>query len=169
MCSSVVGVMSACMTSTFDLASIDLGADAVFDLMTALRRATARWPDRAVLVFDETGETLSFSELAVRVDRIAAALAGIGICHGDRVAIMLPNRAEWSLAWLGLARIGAVMVPINTGYQIADAGFVLKHAGVRAVITMGGLVPLLLDVRATIGATFELLCIDGDADGNALD
>ena len=108
----------------------------------------------------ETGETLSFSELAVRVDRIAAALAGIGICHGDRVAIMLPNRAEWSLAWLGLraatwscgwirhrARIGAVMVPINTGYQIADAGFVLKHAGVRAVITMGGLVPLLLDVR----------------------
>ena len=161
------------MTSTFALASIDLGADAVFDLMTALRRATARWPDRAVLVLDETGETLSFSELAVRVDRIAAALAGIGICHGDRVAIMLPNRVEWSLAWLGLARIGAVMVPINTGYRIADdglrPGFVLEHAGVRAVITMGGLVPLLLDVRATIGATFELLCIDGDADGNALD
>ena len=147
----------------------NLPAEAVLDLLTALRRAAARWPDRAALVFDETGETLAFSALAARVDRVAAALAGTGIGRGDRVAIMLPNRVEWPLAWLALARIGAVMVPVNTGYRSADAGFVLRHAGVRAVVTLRELVPLLLDVRAEIGAAFAIHCADGVAEGDALD
>ena len=150
-------------------AEFDPPAEAVLDLVTALRRASARWADRAALVFDETGESLTFSELAARVDGVAAALSGAGIGPGDRVGIMLPNRAEWPLAWLGLARIGVVMVPINTGYRTVDAGFVLQHAGVRAVVTMHDLVPLLVEVRAGIGAAFEILCIDGDAGGDALD
>ena len=150
-------------------AASDIRAEAVLDLMSALRRAAARWPDRDAIAFDETGESLTFSQLAARVDRVAAALAGIGIGHGDRVGIMLPNRMEWPLAWLGLARIGAVMVPINTGYRTADAGFVLGHAEIRTVITMREFVPLLLEVRTDIGAAFEMLCIDGDADGDALD
>ena len=150
-------------------AESDLPAEAVLDLVTALRRAAARWPDRAALVFDETRESLTFSKLAARVDGVAAALAGAGIGPGDRVGIMLPNRAQWPLAWLGLARIGAVTVPINTGYRTVDAGFVLQHAGVRAVVTMHELVPLLVEVRADIGAAFEILCVDGDAGGDALD
>ena len=152
-----------------EIAARNIPADAVLDLVTALRRAAGRWPNRAALVFDETGETLSFSGLALRVDRVAAALAGCGIARGDRIAIMLPNRMEWPLAWLALARLGAVMVPVNTGYRTTDAGFVLRHAGIRAVVTMREFVPLLLEVRSDIKAEFGVLCIDGDADGNALD
>ena len=147
----------------------DIPPEAVLDLVTALRRAAARWPDRAALVFDETGDSFTFSELAARVDRMAAALAGSGIGPSDRVGIMLPNRVEWPLAWLGLARIGAVMVPVNIGYRIADAGFVVGHAGLRAVVTMREFAPLLLDVQTANGAAFELLCIDGDAHGDAFD
>ena len=160
-CRSVA--MTSCDTAR------DLPTEAVLDLLTALQRAAARWPYRAALVLDETGETLTFSALAARVDRVAAALAGAGIKRGDRVAIMLPNRVEWALAWLGLARIGAVMVPVNTAYRSADAGFVLRHAGIRAVVTLRELVPLLLEVRADIGTAFGILCVDGDADGEALD
>ena len=144
-------------------------AEAVLDLVTGLRRAAARWPDRAALVFDETGESLTFAELAERVDRVGAALTGTGVGPGERVGIMLPNRMEWPLAWLGLARIGAVTVPVNTGYRAVDAGFVLQHADVRAVVTTRELVPLLLDVRTDIGAMYEILCVDGDANGDALD
>ena len=149
--------------------SCGVPSEAVLDLLSALRRAASRWPDRPALVFDETGESLSFSELAVRVDRVAAALARAGIRRGDRVGIMLPNRVEWPLAWLGLARVGAVMVPVNTGYRTADAGFVLGHAGIRAVVTIAEFVPLLVDVRADIEGGFEILCVDGDAEGEALD
>ena len=147
----------------------DLPAEAVLDLVTAMRRAAARWPDRIALVFDETGESLTFCELTARVERMAAAFAGIGIGPGDHVGIMLPNRVEWPLVWLGLARLGAVMVPINTGYRIVDAGFVLEHAGVRAVVAMRERLPLLLDVRARTGAAFEILGIDRDAGGEVPD
>ena len=147
----------------------DLPAEAVLDLLTALRRAASRWPDRVALVFDETGESLTFSALHARVERFAAALAGSGIARGDRVGIMLPNRVEWPLAWLGLARLGAVMVPVNTSYRTADAGFVLRHAGIRAVVTLRELVPLLREVRSDIGTAFEILCVDDDADGGAFD
>ncbi len=150
-------------------AACPVSAEAVLDLVTALRRAAARWPGRAALVFDETGESLTFPELAERVAGVAATLAATGIGPGARIAIMLPNRVEWPLAWLGLARIGAVMVPVNTAYRSADAGFVLRHAGIRAVVTLRELVPLLLDVRADIGGTFGILCVDGDADGEAFD
>ena len=152
-----------------EIAVCNIPAKAVLDLVTALHRAAIRWPDRAALVFDETGESLSFSELAARVGRVAAALAGFGIARSDRVAVMLPNRVEWPLAWLAIARLGAVMVPVNTGYRTADAGFVLRHAGIRAIVTMREFVPLLLEVRAGIGAEFRILCIDGDANGDALD
>ena len=152
-----------------DESARDIRAEAVPDLVTALHRAAVRWPERRALIFDETGESLAFAELATRVDRVAAALAGVGIERGDRVGIMLPNRVQWPLAWLGLATLGAVMVPVNTGYRSADAGFLLEHAGVRAVIAASGFVPLLLEVRATTGPAFEILCIDGDADGDARD
>ena len=147
----------------------DIPTEAVLDLLTALRRAASRWPDRVALVFDETGESLTFAALHARVERFSAALAASGIARGDRVGIMLPNCVEWPLAWLGLARLGAVMVPVNTGYRTADAGFVLRHAGVRAVVTLRELVPLLREVRADIGAAFGILCVDGDADGDAFD
>ena len=152
-----------------EAAEYDIPAEAVLDLVTALRRAALRWPDRAALVFDETGESLAFAELTARVERVAAALSGIGIGPGDHVGVMLPNRVEWPLAWLGLATIGAVMVPINTGYRTADAGFILRHAGIRAVVTMSPFVPLLLEVQADIGADLRVLCVDGDATGDALD
>ena len=60
-------------------------------------------------------------------------------------------------------------VPLNPGYRTADAEFVLDHARVRAVLTMRELVPLLLEVRASIGAVFEILCVDGEAGGHTRD
>ena len=147
----------------------DLPPEVALDLPTALRRAAARWPERTALVFDEAGERLTFAALDARTARVAAALAGSGIGPGDRVAIMLPNRVEWPLAWLGIVRCGAVMVPVNTGYRTADAGFLLHHAGVRAVVTLRRFVPLLLDVRADVGAAFGILCVDGDAEDEAPD
>ena len=80
------------------------------DTLPALcRHAAATWPDRIGLVFDETGEALTFAEIDTRSDRIAAGLAARGAGPGDRVAVMLPNCPDFPLAWLGIAKAGAVM------------------------------------------------------------
>ncbi|MEU6645214.1 AMP-binding protein [Saccharomonospora sp. NPDC046836] len=104
------------------------------DLTGLLTEAARRWPDKDAWVFDETGERLTFADVDRRSAELAAALSALGIGPGDRVAAMLRNRPEFPLLWLALARIGAVLVPVNTGYRELDGAHVLAHSGARLVI-----------------------------------
>ena len=104
------------------------GAD-VKDLVAAVDRAARLWPDRPAWTFDP-GESLTFAEVASRTVDLAAALADT-VTAGDRVAVMLENRAEFPLTWLALARLGAVMVPVNPQYRAEDDGHILGHFQLR--------------------------------------
>lgn len=107
---------------------------AVPDVVTALRRAAARWPDRPAWTFDP-GERLSFAEVAARSARIAGALAARGVGPGDRVGVMLDNSAAFPLVWFALARLGAAMVPLSPRYRSTDLGHLLRTARCRGVVT----------------------------------
>ena len=50
-------------------------------------------------------------------NRVAHALAGLGLRKGDTAAVMLPNGPEFLVTWLGLARLGVLEVPINVAYK----------------------------------------------------
>ena len=64
------------------------------DLVAAVDRAARLWPDRRAWTFDP-GESLTFADVARRSAGLAAALADRGIVAGDRVAVMMHNRAEF--------------------------------------------------------------------------
>jgi carnitine-CoA ligase len=102
---------------------------------TLLRRAAERWPDRTAWTFDQTGESLTFGQVAERSAALARTLAGLGVRRQDRVAVMLPNIPDFPLLWLGLARLGAVMVPLNVNYRTHDAGHVLTDSGAKLLVT----------------------------------
>jgi crotonobetaine/carnitine-CoA ligase len=79
-------------------------------------------------------EVYSFAELDRRAAHVAAGLQKLGIRKGDTVALMLGNRPEFMFTWFGIAKAGAVMVPIN----VAHRGPVLRHmlgiAKCRAIV-----------------------------------
>ncbi|MCP4326910.1 MAG: ATP-dependent acyl-CoA ligase [Alphaproteobacteria bacterium] len=136
------------------------------DSVVALcRRAAGLWPAKNALVFDETGERLTFDEIDKRSDRIAAALAALGIAPGDRVALMVRNVPAFPLVWLGILKAGAIMVPVNVFYRVADAGHVLSHSGARAVVAADEFVPLLSRVVAEGGLSVVIVSGDGTGDG----
>ena len=92
-----------------------------------LDRRLADDPDGPYL--DVCGTGVSAAEVAAVADRLAGALAGLGVVPGDRVATLVENSAEAMFAWWGIVRAGAVAVPINTAYkgqylrhQLADSG-----------------------------------------------
>ena len=114
----------------------DAGVAGVKDLVTAVDRAAHLWPDRTAWTFDP-GESLTFAEVRSRSIDLATALAHRGIATGDRVAVMLGNRAEFPLTWLALVRLGAAMVPVNPQYRADDAGHILRHSRAVAVVTAG--------------------------------
>lgn len=100
----------------------------------ALVRASAsRFGSTAFLIADN--ETLTYAELERRSGRLALTLLTEGIGKGDHVGILMPNSADWAIAWFAVTRIGAVAVPINTFYQSRELGWVIRHADLRAVLT----------------------------------
>src|SRR5690606_12080597 len=62
------------------------------------------------------------------------SLHALGVRRGDLVAVMLANQPEFPLTWLALARLGAVLVPVNTNYRELDGRHVVAHSGARFVV-----------------------------------
>lgn len=104
-------------------------------LFGLLERAARDWPDSQAWVFDETGERFTFAEILASVERLARALAALGVGPGDRVAVLLRNQPEFPLLWLALARLGGVLVPVNTNYRELDGEHVLARSGARLAVT----------------------------------
>ena len=125
-------------------------------LADLVRGAADRWADRPALIFDDPKTTLSFADIEAGTNAIANVLADIGVAYGNRVAVMLRNRPEFPLIWLALAKLGAVMVPVNVYYQETDAAFVLSHSGATMIITEGDFVPLATKMRGKV-ATVQLV------------
>ncbi|GAA3582761.1 ATP-dependent acyl-CoA ligase [Amycolatopsis ultiminotia] len=112
-------------------------------LVALLNRAAQRWPERTAWLFDATGDRFSFADVDERSGQFAAALHELGVRAGDRVAVMLRNQPEFPLLWLALAKLGAVLVPVNINYREFDGAHVLRHSGARFAVAAEEFVELL--------------------------
>lgn len=99
--------------------------------------AAAEVPDQLAWNFFETNEALTYREVIDRVNRLASSLDLIGITKGTHVGVMLPNRAAFPLTWLALGRLGAVMIPINTGYTGRELDYVLNDGDAEYLVIDG--------------------------------
>jgi long-chain acyl-CoA synthetase len=109
--------------------------------ITAIER-----PDRPATQF--LGAQLTFLDLKQRADALAVALARFGIAKGDRVGIMLPNCPQYIFSAFAVLRLGAIVVNINPSYTAREVLTVASDSGVRIVITLDALAPLVQTVRA---------------------
>jgi len=100
-----------------------------------LREVVKRHGNRTAAVFSQLSERMSYSDLAARVDQLAAGLLAIGIYRGDRVGIWAPNCPEWLLVQFATARIGAILVNINPAYQTSELEYALNTSGVKALFS----------------------------------
>jgi acetyl-CoA synthetase len=89
----------------------------------------------ALITENERGErrTLTYAQLLAEVERVSAALRGIGITKGDRIAIYMPTSAEGIVLMLGAIRIGAVIIVIFAGFGAGALGERVRLAGARAL------------------------------------
>ena len=121
--------------------STEDGSDKVTDsglpvtLPAALRTTAAAHPDVEAVVDGDL--RLTYADLAERALRAGAALVAAGIAPGDRIAIWAPNSAAWIEAFLGCASAGAVLVPLNTRFQGAEAAYILQRSRARLLFTVG--------------------------------
>jgi acyl-CoA synthetase (AMP-forming)/AMP-acid ligase II len=101
-------------------------------LNTLLDRSVARWGSRPFLV-DADGE-VSYEEFSARVEGLTGALRDLEISAGDAVVTVLQNEPEMLVLWFALARLGAVMLPINPALPAAKCEGVVRACQPRAVV-----------------------------------
>ncbi|MFL5407913.1 MAG: acyl-CoA synthetase [Myxococcales bacterium] len=130
-----------------------------------LRRSAAREPRKTAIVCGAT--TWTFSDLDTLCDRLAAGLAGIGVRTGDRVAILSRNSHAFAALRFALARLGAVLVPINFMLNADEAGFILRHAGARLLAVGPDLVEAGKQAAARDTKVESLIWLPGEDGGTA--
>ena len=96
--------------------------------------AASAAPDLIACDFFECGERITYGRLKERVDRLAAGLARAGVGKGSHVGVMLPNIASFTLTWLALARLGAVMIPLNIAYTPREMSYVVCDAEAQFLV-----------------------------------
>ncbi|MDE2395243.1 MAG: long-chain-fatty-acid--CoA ligase [Burkholderiales bacterium] len=105
-----------------------------------LHRSAARHPDKLAIACGEV--RWSYREFDALSDRVAAGLAARGLVKGDRFAILARNSHAFAALRFALARLGAVLVPINFMLKADEAAYILRHAGARWLATDSGLADL---------------------------
>jgi acyl-CoA synthetase (AMP-forming)/AMP-acid ligase II len=97
--------------------------------LLALRRAET---DGEFLVTDD--ERLTYADADARSMELADALLACGVGKGTRLGILFPNCAQWIIAWLAAARIGALTVPLSTFAPGAELARLLRHTDTHIVL-----------------------------------
>src|SRR4051794_21749985 len=112
-------------------------------LPVAAQRFGAR---TALLVGDRV---FSFAELEALSNRAADGLVAAGVEPGDRVALYGPNCWEWLVAYYGVSKTGAVLIPVNVMLTAGEVRYVVEDSGTRVVIASGDKGEPLLNLRGT--------------------
>lgn len=97
-------------------------------------RAARRFWSREALYFQ--GQRWSFGQLQEEVNRAARGLIHLGVQPGEKVSLWMPNRPEWLHIFFAVAKIGAVLVPINTRFRTADLEYVVRQSNTTTLITV---------------------------------
>jgi len=105
------------------------------------RRAATKYGDKTAIIFRE--ETLSFYDLEREARRFANLMASYGVKKGDRVAVYAYNSHYYPISMIGLAKIGAIQVPINYMLNAEEIAYIVNHSGSRIFIVEDALYPII--------------------------
>ena len=110
-------------------------------------------PGREALVYSHAGERWTFRALDDEARLIARGLIGRGVKPGDRVAVWATNVPEWIVLQFALAKIGAILVTVNTALRAQEIQYLLRQSETSTLFTIGGFRSVnYLDELRTIGA-----------------
>ncbi|GGO16056.1 fatty acyl-CoA synthetase [Microbispora bryophytorum] len=123
-------------------------------LADLLRRSARRHPGRLAVAdaaHSPTARSRTYAELDEDVTRVAGALIARGVRPGDRVAVLSRNSVDYVRTIFGVARAGAVLVPVNFMLGADEIAYVLSHSGAVALIAQDALLPVAREAAKRAG------------------
>ncbi len=123
-------VRFAMNTQTIPYRDVTVGA-----LLTRLAESV---PHNEALVYADRKLRFTFAELETEARLIARGLMACGVERGERVALWATNVPEWVVLQFALAKIGAILVTVNTSLRANEVDYLLRQSEAATVLTIGG-------------------------------
>jgi long-chain acyl-CoA synthetase len=133
-------------------------------LISLWQRAVKEHPDRVAVIFED--RDYSYRELAEMVSSFAAQLiTRCGVSVGEKVALFMPNCAQFVVCYLGILRTGAVALPVNVRLKADEVQFILHDAEARVLIVHQSVWDLARAVLPQLPNVQHVVTVDFKEDG----
>src|SRR4030042_5410031 len=99
---------------------------------TQFERMCEKYPDRLAIIY--LGRKFTHARLRNLIDRFATALNHLGVRKGDKVMLYITNSAQWVIAFFGIQKIGAVVVPVPPIYTSFEIEYMINDSGAATII-----------------------------------
>ena len=124
-------------------------------------------PDKVYLYWEDKYWT--YETFNQRVNQAANAFLELGIRKGDRVCLMLSNTPEFLFTWLGLNKIGGVMVPINTAFKTPETLYIVEHCETKGIIVNSETLGIALSVKENSSSLEWIAVVDKGPKGKLIE
>jgi carnitine-CoA ligase len=125
--------------------------------------AAERFGEKPLFIFED--KPLSFAEVNRLANQTANVLKSIGVTKGERVGVMLPNGVDFPIVWFALAKLRAVIVPVNINYHDHDLTYTLDDSQVGFFIVHENYAEQWERVRATLPSVRKILVVGKSTHG----
>jgi long-chain acyl-CoA synthetase len=139
----------------------------MLNLAIVLMENALRLPDHTAVIHDE--RKMTYRELEEATNRLASSLAGLGLRQGQKFVIMLPNISEFVVAYFGVLKTGAVVVPINVLYKAREIEFLLEDSEAVGLVACTEFLDEALGAFRNVDTCKHLLLVDYPAKAPAVD
>jgi fatty-acyl-CoA synthase len=113
-----------------DLLNITLGE--------ILEKWATETPDQEFIVYPDRNLRFTYSQFNERVNRMAKGLLSIGVKPGDKVGVWATNVPDWSTMMYATAKIGAILVTVNTSYKLTELEYLINNADLHTLCIIDG-------------------------------
>jgi fatty-acyl-CoA synthase len=128
-----------------------------------MRRTRRLYPDHEAVVDGDLRWT--YEQFFARCDRWSAALQGLGVGQGDRVAYIAPNTHAQLASFYAVPQLGAVLVPINYRLTADDFAYIITHSGARVVCAHIDYLEMVDGIRDQLPGVTHFVALEGQRDG----
>jgi carnitine-CoA ligase len=124
-----------------------------------------RQPDKPLFLMGD--RVVTYAEADRAANRIGRGFLAAGVTKGDRVLVMLPSSIDYALVWLGLSKIGALMVPVNEAYKAGMLQHQANNSGAKLAVIWDGHLKVWHELGDALTALKTVIVYgEGPADGN---
>ncbi|ABA89204.2 acyl-CoA synthetase, AMP-forming [Syntrophotalea carbinolica DSM 2380] len=115
-----------------------MGKSLHFTMGQLLEHMAIKYPDNDALVYPDQGLRYSYKEFNAICDGVAKGLLAMGVGKGDHIAIWATNVPQWVILQFASAKIGAILVTVNTNYKAVELEYVLKQSDTTTLFLVSG-------------------------------